>query len=760
MLPTPLPMLQACDRRLRHWRAATTSVVVLAALAVLGSPEQALAGQEPGDETAIAGKIDGAGEGISFEADRVDYSDDSDTVTASGNVVLRRDGQSLRSDSVTWDRKTSQIIASGNIRMVDADGNQLFTEKLELTDEFKAGAMENMLLALREGGRLAATSGTRDEHGDVVLNSAVYSACEVEDSTGCPKTPSWRITARRVIYDAEAKRVRFVGARMEIFGAPLLPLPGLVLATDGRPTSGLLIPDLRITPSNGVEIGESWYQRLGDNRDLTATAYIYTEAPPMIAAQYRALTGAGAYQLTGYATRSSRIPEAGAASETRDFRGYLFANGRFQFSPNWSMTGSARVASDRTFLRRYDISRDDKLRSMLDMERIDDSSYLSLAGWATQTMHIGERQGLVPMALPAIDYRRRLLDPLLGGQIELQANSLAILRTEGQDTQRAFGAVRWDLRRLTGLGQEITLTALARGDVYHSDENAVTSTVIYRGNPGWETRAIAIAAVDMKWPFAGKFAKGIQVLTPRMQITAAPSINNLAVPNEDSRSIDLEDSNLFALNRFPGYDRVEDGARFTYGLDWQFEQPRWRVKTTVGQSYRLTKEPTLLPDGTGISNRLSDIVGRVEVRYRDFVKLTSRFRIDKDNFSFRRNEFDATIGSHRTYAEVGYLRLNRDIAAGLEDLRDREELRVAGRIAFARYWSLFGSGVYNLTDRSEDPSFPADGFQPLRARLGIAYEDDCLELAAMWRRDYATAGDARRGTSFQIRFALRNLGFR
>ena len=59
-------------------------------------------------------------------------------------------------------------------------------------------------------------------------------------------------------------------------------------------------------------------------------------------------------------------------------------------------------------------------------------------------------------------------------------------------------------------------------------------------------------------------------------------IRNLAVPNEDARAIDLEDSNLFALNRFPGYDRVEDGTRVTWGVDWELQRPGWRIKTTIG----------------------------------------------------------------------------------------------------------------------------------------------------------------------------------
>lgn len=769
--------LQAPVRRLLRWHIAAAGLFA-AGLPVTWS-SAALAQEVPGAAPAAAGQTT-QGEQIGFEADRLEYQQNSEVVTAVGNVVLRRAGQTVRSDRVTWNRKTGEIVANGNIRFVDADGNQLYVDKLELTDELKAGAMENMLLALNEGGRLAAERGTRGEDGKVILEHAAYSGCDVEDAAGCPKKPSWRVTARQVVYDPDAKTVRFSGARLELFGVRLIPLPGLVVATDGRAVSGPLIPDLRLSASNGIEINETYYHRISPNRDIAVTGYAYTKALPMVSAQYRALTAKGAYQITGYLTRSAVAPIGQATTGlTDEWRGYIYTNGKFQLDPKWSVTFSGRLASDRTFLRRYDISRDDRLRSMIDVERIDSNSYLSISGWAVQTMRvdpstlIGESQGQQPFALPLIDYRRRIADPLLGGRIELQANSLALTRTTGQDTQRAFASAKWSLRKLTGMGQEVTFTALVRGDIYHSNDNALSSPV-YAGMPGWQGRGIAIGAIDVKWPFVGSFMGGTQVLTPRLQFVASPPIRNLAIPNEDARAIELEDSNLFSLNRFPGYDRVEDGARVTYGFDWQWEKPNWRVSTTVGQSYRLSDKQQLFPGGTGLSDRFSDIVGRTEVRYKDFVKLTHRFRLDKDSLAVRRNEVDATIGTQRTYLEVGYLRLNRNIdftglippgtppalAVAPEDLRDREELRLSARVAFAKYWSLFGSGVFNLTNRDEDPTLASDGFQALRTRLGAAYQDDCMEIAFTWRRDYVTTGDAQRGNTFQLHFALRNLGFR
>lgn len=701
-----------------------------------------------------------AGEVIDFEAEQLTYDSEDDIVTARGNVVLRSKDRSVRANEVIWDRRGGSILASGDVRLVDESGNQLFTETIELNDQFEAGAMADLLIALRAGGRLAARSAARGEDGTTILTDAAYTACAITDAEGCAKNPSWRITARKVIYDQAASRVRFQGAMVELFGARILPLPGLALRTDGKAESGFLVPDFRITAVNGIEVSGEYYWRMGDNRDLKLGAYVFSSVAPMGSAQWRHLTGKGAYQITGFVTASDRASDlTGGVGFENDPRGYLDANGRFQFSPEWSLTGSIRVASDRTFLRRYDLSREDRLRSVVNLERIDEKSYLSIAGWATQTLRIVADQGQIPIALPAIDYRHLIDDPVLGGRIQLQANTLALVRTEGQDTQRAFAAARWDLRRMTGMGQVVTLTGLVRGDVYHTQDTLSTITEVYRGREGWTTRGVATAAVDIEWPFVGEAFGGTQVLKPRLQLVASPHTRNLAIPNEDSRAIDLEDSNLFALNRFAGYDRIEDGARITWGLDWELTRPGLRIKSTIGQFYRLEEQNDIFPVGTGLPDRVSDFVGRTEVRFGNLVSLTHRYRLDKDNFIMRRNEIDAAIGSARTYLEIGYLRLNRNITT-VEDLADREELRAAGRIAIGRNWSVFGSGIFSLSSAEDNPFFTLEGFEPIRTRVGVAYQDECMEFGATFRRDFVTAGDALRGNTFQIFFALRNLGFR
>jgi LPS-assembly protein len=304
----------------------------------------------------------------------------------------------------------------------------------------------------------------------------------------------------------------------------------------------------------------------------------------------------------------------------------------------------------------------------------------------------------------------------------------------------------------------MTLTAFGRGDAYHTDESDSTAVDIYSGTDGWHFRGIGALAADFKWPLVGAAFGGTQRLTPRVQLVLTPPTPNLDIPNEDARAVDLEDSNLFALSRFPGYDRWEDGSRVTYGVEWAFERPNLSITSNIGQSYRLTHDPGIFPDGTGLTDPLSDVVGRTRVRYGRWIDFTQRFRLDKDNFAVRRHELDLTFGSEQTYAQIGYLRLNRNISTAVEDLRDKEELRLAGRVKFARYWSVFGATVLDLTGKQEDPLSLADGFEPARHRLAIAYEDECLELGVSWRRDYERLGNFTKGSTFSFSFALKGLG--
>lgn len=736
------------------------AIAALLSGAALGFP--ALAAVQQREPTQVATPIppDEAEDEnvIDFAADTLTYDEPNNTVTASGNVVVVRGGYRLSADQVTYERDKNTVTASGNVVILDPDGNEAYSTSVELDDALKNGAVDGFLLVLQDGGRLAASGGVRVD-GRSRLDRAVYSPCDVIDGHGCPKEPLWQIKARSIVHDPEAERVRYKGARLELFGIPLLFAPAFSHPDSAETrASGLLQPDLKIDRSTGVSLTQPYLVNLSDSSDLTISPTLYTEVNPSLGIEYRKLTGQGPIKIGAIGTYSQdfEFDEGNEVIMEDDARYYIYGNGRLQHNEHWRSSFGVRVTSDDTFLRRYDISRDDTLRNFYRLERLGTDSYFAVENWVFQGLRRDDDQGVSPIALPVARFAYTPQRPIAGGKVALEASSAFITRTDGMDDYRVSASAEWKRSLYSPLGHRITGRALVRGDVYRVFDPELATFSIYAGEKGWQGRFIPAAAIDVEWPFAGPAFGGTQMLTPRVQISATPTGLNDGIPNEDSRSVDLDTTNLFDISRFPGYDRWEGGARITYGATWRLRRPRWLVETEIGQSYRLNDQPSILPKGTGLEDEFSDFVGRNTLRIGRRFDLTHRYRLDKDNLTLRRNEIDLTIGGYRDFIRVGYLKLDRDIA--IEDLVDREEVRAGGRLQLTRFWAIFGSVILDLTDRNEDPLSFSDGFEPIRHRVGIAYDDECFEFSATWRRDYVADRDFERGNSFKFTIAFKHLG--
>jgi len=216
---------------------------------------------------------------VTFSADSVTYDSNADVVTASGEVRMNREGNYLAADQVVWDRKSGQVYAKGNVVAVTPEGDKLIGDNVQLTDTLRDGTIDNLMVVLESGGRIAAQRGIR-VNGVSTLTNAIYSPCPVTNSSGCPKRPSWAITAARVIDDPKSTKIRFEGGRLQLFGLnlPLLPVFSIARGTEG--TTGFLVPDIAVSSRNGFELALPYHVQIGPNRDATITPHLYTAVLP------------------------------------------------------------------------------------------------------------------------------------------------------------------------------------------------------------------------------------------------------------------------------------------------------------------------------------------------------------------------------------------------------------------------------------------------------------------------------------------------
>ena len=169
---------------------------------LLTLPTVAEAQSVPATAPATASPPDAQSEIVTFSADSVIYDSNADMVTASGDVRMARDGDYVAADQVIWDRKSGQVYAKGNVVLLTPEGDKLIGDTVQLTDTLRDGTIDNLMVVLESGGRIAASHGTR-VNGVSTFTNAIYSPCPVTKDSGCPKRPSWSITAARVIDDAK-----------------------------------------------------------------------------------------------------------------------------------------------------------------------------------------------------------------------------------------------------------------------------------------------------------------------------------------------------------------------------------------------------------------------------------------------------------------------------------------------------------------------------------------------------------------------------
>ena len=171
-------------------------------------------------------------------------------------------------------------------------------------------------------------------------------------------------------------------------------------------------------------------------------------------------------------------------------------------------------------------------------------------------------------------------------------------------------------------------------------------------------RAQPTVGVEFHWPFMrASESTGTTIVEPIMQLLGSPNAGRFLggkIPNEDSLDLDFTDANLFSVNKFPGIDRVEGGARANVGVHAVWTIGHSTIDALVGQSYREHVDNSF-PLDSGLDRRMSDVVGRVTFIPSSNLDLTARTRVDPRNGDIRFAEGIASAGVPVFRLNTGYL---------------------------------------------------------------------------------------------------------
>ena len=678
-----------------------------------------------------------------FQAEKIEFDRERNLVAAAGDVEIARNGRILRADRVVLDRNTGIARAQGNVTVIEPEGEVMFAESVELTEDLRDGFVEQFRARFASGSRLAASSAQLQGGTRADLNRAVYSACEP-----CGDDPSraliWQVKARQVTHDRVEQQVTYRDAVLEMWGVPVLYTPYLSHPDPNvKRKTGFLTPTVGSDSDLGVRIETPWFWNIAPDRDATIIPVVATDRGVVGAGEYRQLFDRGRLEVSGSLAGLDKEPKERAGSGPR---GHVRLKGEADASAAWRVRGEFYRASDDGYLDLVGFDSSDTLPSFVEAEGFFDRAYAHMGAFDVQELRSGVSGDASPLAAPELLYEWRGA-PSPDGAWSLRAAGAALHRRRDDENQRVTLEGGWRVERFTEGGHRLEAGAGLRGDFAHGD--------LVLGDPAADdsnARLLPQATAGWSYLLAGGTKHAQVTLEPRAQIVLGRnSADADEFPMEDSRAVEFEFANLFAVNRFPGLDGAETGQRIDYGLQTSVHGAGdWHIDAGIGQSRR-RKANRDAPDGSGLDTAVSDVVGRVGLTAGKTTALGYRFRLDKDDLTARQTALDLSVNLDPLQFDARYARAvgvaDPDPAAEQKDEgKEREQIDLTLGANLDMNWSAFSRYRRDL-----------DAGRSQLAGAGLKYEDECLLFEASFERERKFAGgDTDNRVSFRL--AFRDLG--
>ncbi len=666
---------------------------------------------------------------VSFTADDVQYDRTGGIVTASGHVEATQNDRTLRADRIVFDRNTGVAAASGHVVLIEADGQVVFSDYAELTQDMKDGVLTGMRSLLAQNGRLAANSARRTDAKINELSGAVYSTCDLckDDPTN---PPEWDIRARSAVQNVEKKTIEYYDAWVDFYGIPVFYTPYLAHPdpTQKRAT-GVLPPSFGTSSTYlGAFLQVPYYIVLDDQSDVTLSPMITADAGEALFGDYRIRLNEGQIRVLGSIANQTGQYKGGTNNST-GFQGHLFARGDFAIDDVWRWGFDINRASNATYVRDFRIAQNvTALSSSVHIEGFGDGSYARTDARLYQSLTTNSSR-LLPFVMPRTQYSFFGQPDALGGRLAVETGAFNVIRAVGTNTKRVNLGVDYSRPFVDATGNLITTGLHLDSAAYDAHGLSQQPTFASAVN-GSSQQAMPTAYAEWRLPLqrVSQDGWGTQTITPIAKAMVAPrglSYATTHIPNEDALDADFTDATLFTLNRNQGYDRLEGGARLAVAMqgDWTVKSGA-RFSGLLGESFRAQKDPYFTRQ-SGLRDTISDIVARQSVTPNQMLDLTIRERIDHRTGHVNFAEGVTTFGVDRYQFNAGYLYSNTTpytyydsaptSAASMADLlTPRNEVSFGASVGYGR-WRLGGSvrqDVHLHKSASTD--------------LNATYEDECL----------------------------------
>lgn len=767
---------------------------------------------------------DGLKKGVSYiEADQIKRIDEEGLTEASGNVEMRINGRTIRADTVTSNTTTGVTTAKGHTQTINEDGSVQFADSITYDDNMESGYSENFALMGKNNTKVFARRVEQVSPDVNRLTNVIYTPCQLCVEDGKTQSPTWSIEAGEITQRKDKKMVYYSNAVVKIHGVPVLYSPYLWTPDpELERASGFLTPKISADKKRGFSYEQPYLWSISPYSYLIVSPQLNASVNPLLNLEYARHFYSGTLRARFGFTNDTFFDNSGdrhGASATRE---YLLADGAFKINPRWRWSFTAQHVKDPSgdargdyanFFERYnidgafekvgDLTVDTRqLINQVNLTRQTSTAYFAVTMANFQSLQIGGyldsartqtyavNSDFYPVIAPQIEAYWSPKSRILGGQLTLSANAIGIYHKRLSTTVKGLkaddigapefsdGVTGYDTSRVSAgaswYGDMTTRSGLKWGpffDLRH--DNYKVTDLDTAGLEGEVNRDLATAGVNVSYPLFKKFKHFTAIVEPVAQLAVSPDAQtNGFLPTEDSQSFEFDDTTLFTVNKSPGFDIYESGARLSLGLRTQLKfDTGLEVNALVGRVLRDEVESQFLQtitlpsgdfvyDPSGLGKKSSDWVVDTRVDFNKTAYAYSRLRLDGEETRLSQGEVGLGMQTSQTDATFRYI-VNNVLTRSqiLAAYADTGELRRFGDNyrniqLYARHFFTPHWGVSARLDRD----MVLDTWR--KSTVSLIYRDDCSWFELVYQRNdtQLTAINGKPSSSIFFRLNLTTLG--
>ncbi len=649
--------------------------------------------------------------------------------TFSGSVDLLQGDMRMQAEELHLDRITGEVKARGDVLLSRPDV-RVSGDAASYSLNERRGEIE------QASYRITAMRARGDAEQAEFLGDGVSRYRGISYTTCAPGDDAWLLSAKELELDQNEGLGTARHATLRFKGVPLMYAPTFTFPTDDRRRSGVLIPTVGQSSTNGFDVSVPYYLNLAENYDLTLVPRLMSKRGAMLGGEFRFLSESTEAVLEAEYLPNDRLYDGNRGAAR------LRSTTRF----NSRTTGNLRLGY---------VSDDDYLEDLGNSLAATSTRFVERAGelrYFGDTWDLLGRLQYYQTIDPEVPPRSRpysrlpqllvdLRDPhgIAGTTYHLDAEYVNFHRDNSVRGHRVnlFPRISLPLRETWGfLEPKVGAHYMA----YSLSDQA----------PALDDSPSSIAGLfsldsglffDRSTSYFGNAA--VQTLEPRLYYLYVPNTDQDDQPVFDTGIYDFNFDNLFRENRFNGPDRFADANQATLALTSRFvaeETGAELLRTSIGQIFYFQDREVTLPGETTPNDSRSALVGELAADLGAGWRGRAGLQWDPNG--------DDGGNTEQALAQINYRDPDRRTFNAAYRLRDG----VTEQTDLAIYWpindavSVIGRHNYSL---QED--------RLLEALVGVEYGRCCWRIRAMLRRYVDSSGDDT-NLGFFVQLELNGLG--